>query len=95
MDWTRKRRIVRWCALVWAAVILLPVWYVAAFASVSWSTGAGYISGKSDDRMKHTVFAPLYWYAYGHPYRPFAKDLRTLRVWCLLEGDVPWEELEY
>ena len=94
MPATRRRRIVRRAVMALAVVVLLVVWYVAAFASVSWSVGAGYISGKTDDVMQHTVFAPLRWYAYDDPDKPFANDLRTLRLWCLLQGEADWDSLD-
>jgi len=75
MPCPRRRRTVRRVALCIAAVLLLPVWYVAAWLAVSRAAHDGYISVNSV-AMVRPVFVPLK--SYCDAKRPGGAVLRDL-----------------
>jgi hypothetical protein len=62
MPATSRRRIVRRTVMALAVVVLLPVWYVAAWLAVSRAAGDGLISRRTVQSV-HVYQLPLYEYA--------------------------------
>jgi hypothetical protein len=59
---TRPRRIVRRAVLVFAGVVLLPVWYVAAWLAVSRAERDGHITYYIGGQIR-PAFSPLLSYS--------------------------------